>query len=167
MSEIKENIIKEAKRIEEDSEYSSIGHFKAVERWSHVQLYMGILTSFLSAFTGYITLTENFNFFTTAGIIAILVSALSAIYTFLNPNEKVNLHHKSGTQYNTLRNAARIFIEIDCLKDVPIDDLDERLKQLVNLRDEYNKSCPHIPQWAYEAAKKSIEKGETKYKVDS
>ena len=163
---VKENMIREAKRIEEDSLYSAKGHFIAANFWANFHLWIGVPTAILAAISGASALSQFDNHNVIAGILAIIVTALVAVTTFLNPNEKANVHLNSGNRYNSLRNKARMFREIDFHILKSEKELNKYLKELARLRDELNQNSPRIPRWAYERAKKGIEKGEADYEID-
>ncbi|PIR85045.1 hypothetical protein COU15_02625 [Candidatus Kaiserbacteria bacterium CG10_big_fil_rev_8_21_14_0_10_45_20] len=163
--EAKEKIIKEAKRIEEDSLYSSKGHFYAAQFWTNLHLWIGVPATILAAVAGASALSQFDNHQIIAGVLAILVAALSAVSTFINPNENAAIHHNAGNRYNSLKNRARIFSEIDV--DVESDeDLLVKLRTLSAERDELNEKSPQIPKWAFRKARQGIEDGEAQYKVD-
>jgi len=163
---IKENLIKEARRIEEDSLYSATGHFVAANFWTNFHLWIGVPTSILAAVAGGSALSQFDNHNIIAGILAIVVTALTAVTTFLNPNEKANSHRNAGNKYNSLRNKARIFCEIDSCREDSDQEITKQLKELAKRRDELNQNSPQIPGWAYKKARKEIEEGEADYKVD-
>lgn len=166
MESIREKIIKEAKRVEEDSLHSAKGHFVAASFWMNFHLWIGVPTVALAAIAGASALSEFGNHNIIAGILSIIVVALTAVTTFLNPNEKTNFHQNAGSKYNSLRNEARVFREIDSCGEASDQELTRQLKELAKQRDKLNQSSPQIPRWAYERARKGIEEGEAKYKVD-
>ncbi len=166
MESIKEKIIKEAKRVEEDSLYSAKGHFIAAHFWTNFHLWIGVPTAILAAIAGASALSQFDNHNIIAGILAIIVTALTAVTTFLNPNEKANSHRNAGNKYNSLRNKARIFYEIDSYREDSDQEATKQLKELAKQRDELTHNSPQIPKWAYKKAKKGIEEGEADYKVD-
>lgn len=163
---VKENLIKEARRIEEDSLYSAKGHFVAANFWTNFHLWIGVPTAILAAIAGASALSQFDNHNIIAGILAIIVTALTAVTTFLNPNEKANSHRNAGNKYNSLRNKARIFCEIDSYGEDSEQEITKQLKELAKQRDELNQNSSQIPRWAYKKARKGIEEGETEYKVD-
>lgn len=163
---MRERLISEAQRIEEDSLFSAKGHFSSATVWGKVYLWLGIPSAVLAAIAGVSALSTFDNSDVVAGVLALIVAALAAITTFLNPNERTNLHHASGTRFNSLRNNARIFREIDCESQDPDDELIRKLKELATRRDELNEQSPQIGRWAYQRARKSIEAGEARYEVD-
>ncbi len=163
--ETKEKIIKEAKRIEEDSLYSSKGHFYAAQSWASFHLWIGVSVSIMAAIAGASALSQFNNHQIVAGLLAIIVSTTSAVSTFINPNEKAITHHNAGNRYNNLRNRSRIFGEIDV--DLETDEsLLENLKTLCTERDKLNNKSPQIPKWAFLKAKEGIKDGEAQYKVE-
>jgi hypothetical protein len=163
--EVKEKITKEAKRIKEDSLYSAKGHFYAAQFWTNLHLWFGIPATIMAAVSGASALSQFDNHQIIAGILAILVAALSAVSTFINPNEKANIHHSAGNRYNSLKNRARIFSEIDMNLDTD-ENLLKKFRSLSTERDELNEKSPQIPKWAFRKARQGIEDGETQYKID-
>lgn len=163
---IKDKIINEAKRIEEDSLYSSKGHFYAGQCWTNTNLYLGGFTALLSAIAGASALSQFDYHNVVAGSLSIIVAGLTAVMTFINPNKRATNHNKAGNKYNSLRNDTRIFHEIE------IDNIDEKqaaddLKKLNDRRNKLNTESDQIPKWAFEKARKGIEEGEAEYKVDN
>ena len=164
--DIKDNMLKEARRIEEDTLYSAKGQFVAANFWANFHLWIGVPTAILAAIAGASALSQFENHNIIAGILAIIVTAFTAVTTFLNPNEKANSHRNAGNKHNSLRNKARIFCDIDSCGEDSIQELTKQLKELAKQRDELNQNSPQIPRWAYKKAKKGIEEGEAEFKVD-
>lgn len=166
ISKTKEEIIREAKRIEEALLYSSKGHFAASHFWSNFHLWIGIPMVLLSAVAGASALAHFDNSHVVAGGISIVVAALSGVITFLNPHEKNASHLSAGNHCDSLMNKVRIFWSIDCWRDESEQVLTEKLKYFVEQKDRLNESCPQIPRWAYKAAKTGIDAGEGRYIAD-
>ena len=107
-----EKIISEAKRIEEDSLYSAKGHFCIGLRWTRLYLWLGGISVVLSAMAG-VSAFSQFDYHNIiAGGISIIVAGLTAVITFINPNERAFIHKKSGNMYNSLKN--RCFRVLSC-----------------------------------------------------
>jgi len=162
----KEKIINEAKRIEEDSLYSAKGHFCTGRRWTCLHLWLGGISVALSAIAGASALSQFDYHNIVAGIISIIVAGLTAVITFINPNDRASIHKKSGNMYSSLKNDARIFYDIE------VNELDDKksiedLKRLNDRRNKLNLESQIIPGWAFKKARKGIEEGEAKYKVDN
>jgi hypothetical protein len=165
-SKAKDQIITEAKRIEEALLFSSRGHFIAANRWKNFHLIIGIPIVLISSVAGAAAFSTFDSSHIIAGGLSLLVAGLSAIATFLNPNEQASGHMNSGNSYDALMNKVRIFWAIDCWRDESEQVLTERLKWLSEQKDELNRKCGQIPRWAYKKAKKAIESGEASYAVD-
>jgi len=161
-----EKIINEAKRIEEDSIYSAKGHFYAGQCWVNMNLWLGGISAVLSAIAGASALSQFDYHNIVAGGLSIIVAGLTAVITFVNPSERSVVHQKIGNEYNALRNDTRIFYDIE------VNNMDEKraiedLKKLNDKRNKLNLESHQIPKWAFEKARKGIEEGEAKYKVDN
>ncbi len=102
-----------------------------------------------------------------AGYLSIMVAVLSAIMTFLNPNEKASKHSSAGNSYDALMNKVRIFWSIDCWREESEQILTKELKDFSDQKDKLNQTAPQPLWFAYRIAKKSIEAGEGKYEVDT
>jgi hypothetical protein len=157
------NLRSESRRIEEDSLYSAKGHFEAARWWSAVHLWIGIPTAVLAAVASASAFKEE-TFL--AGSLAIVVAALSAVSTFLNPNERAQSHHQAGAKHNSVRNRARVLREIDLPAGQPVAEMVASLKALAQERDELNLSSPQIPRMAFKRARAGVEGGEAQYEVD-
>jgi len=166
LSKTKDEIIKEAKRIEEGLLYCSKGHFAAAHFWSNFHLWIGVPVVLLSAIAGASALSQFDSKHIIAGSISIAVAALSSVMTFLNPNAKASAHLNAGNNYDSLQNKIRIFWSIDCWREESEQVLTEKLKYFSEQKDKLNQSCPQIPRWAYNIAKKGILAGEGDYTVD-
>ena len=116
----------EASRIEEDAIFSARGHFEAARVWSAAHLGIGGPAAIFAALAGVSALADNLPI---AAALAILVTVLTALVTFLNPSQRANRHHVAGTYFNALRNQARILREIDSVCDGPLEDLRKRLSR--------------------------------------
>lgn len=159
------NIIDEAKRIEEDSTYSAKGHFYASQCWVSTQLWLGGIASVLSGIAGASVLAKYDNFSLIGGILSLIVVTLTAVLTFINPNQRSNEHLSAGNKYNSLKNDARIFHSIKILECDEVSAV-KLLEKLNERRNKLNQDSPQIPKWAFEKARKGIEDGESKYLID-
>jgi hypothetical protein len=100
------------------------------------------------------------------GGLSTIVAVLSAITTFLNPNEKESAHFSAAHGYDKLNNDSRLFWSIECWQEESTEVLTSRLKALVDKKNGLNKTSPQIPDWAYQKAKKGIAAGEASFQVD-
>jgi hypothetical protein len=165
-SRTREEIIKEAKRMEESLLFSSKGHFAASHFWGNFHLWIGVPMVLLSGLAGATALSQFDHEHIIAGSLSIIVAALSGVATFLNPNERLTAHLNAGNSYDALMNKVRIFWAIDCWRDESEQVLTERIKHFSEQKDDLNRKCPQIPRWAYRIGKKGIESGEAVHRVD-
>ena len=166
VSRTRQEVVKEAKRMEESLLYTSKGHFAASHFWGNFHLWIGIPMVLMSAIAGAAALSQVDPQHIIAGVLLTLVAALAAVITFLNPNEKESAHLKAGNTYDSLLNEVRIFRAIGCWGDDSDAVLTERLKNLSDRKNHLNQTCPQVPRWAYNRGKKGIVDGEAEYKVD-
>lgn len=161
-----DQIIKEAKRIEESSLYSSKGHFVSAQFWTGFHLIVGIPMILCAAGASASALAKFDKNGSIIAILSIAATALSALVTFLNPNEKANIHLNSGNNYDSLQNRVRMFWSIDCWREESEQVLTEKLKYFSEQKDKLNQTSPQIPWWVYKIARIGIRSGEADYKVD-
>jgi len=164
MSELKTQCRTEAMRIEEDALHSSKSHFEASACWGRVHLAMGIPTAITAAIAGVSALKAHP---TVAAVLALVVAALSALATFLNPSGRANSHLNAGNQFLSLRNRTRVFREIEVSSARDEKELKAEIIQLSARRDELNVGSPQVPGWAHGRAKRGIEAGEATHAVDA
>jgi hypothetical protein len=160
-----DSIIVEAKRIEEDSLYSAKSHFYNGNRWMKVNFILGGVSAIFSAIAGASALSQFDNHNIIAGILSIIVVGMTAIITFINPNERSTAHHEAGNKYNALRNDTRIFYEIE-INSIDYKKAQNEIKMLNERRNKLNHDSYQIPKWAFKKARKGIEEGEAIYNVD-
>ena len=163
VSRAKEEIVKEAKRIEEDALFSSKGHFSAAAIWSNFHLFIGIPTAVVAAVASGLAWAGEAEI---AGGLAILVAGLASVVTFTNPQEKSAAHLSAGNSYDALRNKVRIFWTIDCWQESSDVVLTQRIKDISEEKTTLNRSCPQVSGFPYKLARKGILAGEAKHKVD-
>ncbi len=162
MSKASDEIVAEARRIEEDSTLSAKGHFNVADRWRKYNYFIGIPASLSAAASGLAALSSNEAW---AVLLAFISAALAALMTFLNPAEHAASHQSIGNRYNTLKNRSRVLANVDS-KSLNTAELRARLAGLESDRDEINDSSPGIPRYAFNKARDGVEEGESTYDVD-
>lgn len=165
---VKENMILELRRVEEDTNYSARNCLETATCWGKCYLYLGIPATILAAVSGAISAYDGEYSPIAAACLSILIAILAGLQTFLNPKDISKNYTDTGNSYLALRNRARIFrtITLESSKNIEDEKLLLEFNQITALRDELNSNCPSIPRWAYEKAKKNIENGETTHAVD-
>ncbi len=163
MTELVRKLSAEAARIEEDSEHSFKGHYNAAARWARYHLCLGLPSALIAAVAGAAAFKNQPEI---AGGLALLSTALTTVLTFLKPSERSELHKTAAGHYHVLRNQARLFREIELANGTSNEEAKARLLDLAKARDDINQSSPAISRCDYELAKKDIDSGRTRYRVD-
>jgi hypothetical protein len=162
ISKTREEIIKEAMRIEESALFSSKGHFNTAALFGLVNLSLGLPMVVLAAVAGASAFSQFDKDGTLTGTLSIVVVILSSINTFLNPNKRASEHRTAGNKYDALLNRVRIFRTIECWEGDSDKDkvLTERLMRHSEDKTTLNQHSPQILWLAYHLAKWGIRKGE-------
>lgn len=154
--------IDEAHRIEEDALYSSKSHFNAAALWANCHYWIGIPATLCGVIASATTKTNT----ELAVWFSISATILTALITFLKPNEKVSQHKSFGDQFLALKNDCRFFRTIELHEGLKDAELTKKLKVLANRRNDLNKGSPQIPSRAFKKARAGIEQGEATHQVD-
>lgn len=166
MSQVRDEIRREAARLEEDTLYTAKGHFQAARIWGTVHLVLGAASAVLAAAAGTSVLAEAGDR-VVVGLLALGSTGLTSVLTFLKPGEKQQAHLGAGNGYLAIKNEARMLRNLEHLL-VPADDaLYARLTELNTRRNELNQASLQIPRLAFRWARRGIEAGEADYQADS
>lgn len=166
VSKTKQEIIKESLRIEETSRLTAKSHYNDGAMWGFFHLVLGVPTTLLSGIVAVESFAQIDTSHKAAGIIALIVAALSGLITFLNPNQKSSAHCKAGNVYDSLNNKVRIFRTIDCWgKDSDVF-LTNKLKEFSIEQNKLNADNPQPSFIGYQRAKWGIKNGESDFEVD-
>jgi hypothetical protein len=170
-SKVRDEIILEAKRLEERTRDSMKGHHCAAESWNKRSLQLGIPSVIISTIISgavFVQAAKDIWWLgIVAGILSILVALLTGMTTFLNPNEKENAHLTAANAYDRLNNDARMFWSIECWQANSSEEvLTAKLTELVERKNKLNSDSPQVPPWAWAEAQERIKKGEADYAVD-
>ena len=129
-------------------------HFRASNGWANVRLSVGGLAAVLAAIAGASALSRVDGGNIIAGVLALAVTTLTAVTTFLNPSERANAHLRAGNAYLGLENRARLFYRVELLSGKPESDLERRLTHLVDDLNELNKTSPQPGRRSFQRAKR-------------
>lgn len=163
MSDLLTKLADEASRIEEDTEHSFKGHYNAAARWARFHLWLGLPSALVAAVSGAAAFKGHPEW---AGALALVSTALTTVLTFLKPSERAEIHTSVASQYQALRNRARIFRNIGLLDGMTAEEAKTRLLALAEARDELNQRAPAIARGDYELAKRDIDGGRSRYRTD-
>src|SRR5262245_33777818 len=135
----------EARIVESRTSITARAHFRASSFWSNIQLSVGGVAAVLSAIAGASALSQLDARNVIAGVLALAVTTLTAVATFLNPSERANAHLRAGNAYLALENRARLFYRVELLLAKPDNDLQRRITRLVDELNELNTTSPQPP----------------------
>ena len=150
--ELHEILRSEARIVESRTSIRARAHFRASSFWSNIQLSVGGVAAVLSAIAGASALSQLDARNVIAGVLALAVTTLTAVATFLNPSERANAHLRAGNAYLALENRARLFYRMDLLLAKPDNDLQRRLTRLVDELNELNTTSPQPPTRIFKKA---------------
>ena len=155
---IKEEIIKEAQRIEECCVYSSKSHYNTSKEWNICNLCLNIPIAVVAAITVFVP--EKYT-----TIPAIITAILAAVQACIHPTDCTKIHKMAADKYLALKNQVRRFKNIELL----ILDEEKATKEINrygDILDDYNTVNPQPSQSGYEKAQKGIKNGEADFEVD-
>lgn len=160
--DIKEEIFKEAFRLEKDILYSEESNFILANYWNYSNTLLGVLIIIFSVISGGFAFTDFAEFNVLIGILTIFITAISMIQIFLNPHEKSTFNHNAGTRYSNIRSELRIFYnsEIDMNSN---DENLKRLKKFIHEKNQIDIESTNIPGFIYKNAKKNVDKNKQEY----
>ena len=166
-TEVRAALRDEAKRIEEDCQYSSQRHYETASYWGHWSDRLGVGATVLAAAAATTAFTQLMGGTPVAAAASLLAATLSAIQQFFKPDRRMQLHRAAGDAYLALEGRARRFRTIGLVDDTLLDNRARaELEAIASDRDKANASSPLTPHWAFEKARKNIEAGQTRHVVD-
>lgn len=168
-----DRIAAEAKRIEEDALYNHVGHNEEARDAESWHFRLGIPTVILSAAAGVSSFSSAGASAPNAVWVSILagslsfgVAALAGVNTLLDPKGRSASHLRAAAGFAQLRDDARYFHQIDCVKERALSELENVLQELRKRFAKLNDETPIISRKAMARAVSKIENGDYVYAVD-
>lgn len=161
---LRQKIIAEAKRIEEDSILSFKGHFNAAVWWERTHLLLGCIAAGASTIAGASLLNAvTGNWIYIAGLLGLLAGIITAVSTFIGAHKKGYNHRLAGADYQDIRNRSRLLYEVKAFSKSSDDALIDELEKLREQQSKLSKEHPVIPPRAFKTARKGVGAGEARY----
>ncbi|MFD8395553.1 SLATT domain-containing protein [Streptomyces sp. NPDC059680] len=160
----RDQLSKEAKRVEESAMWSGQGQFEQAKIWRGTNLSLGTPATALAAIAGAATLASTAGRYW-AAVAALSAAALSAVMTSLGLARRIEQAQTAANAYLALQQDARVFYDID-LPAMEYGEARAALGELIARQQEVNKSAPIPTKRAYRRARKNIEGGGQNYNVD-
>jgi hypothetical protein len=161
---LKEGIIEIAKRIEEDSNYSSGRHFNAGGLFKLVHYVLGTGGVVLGATAGISIFFVGVISMTIGGVSVILSAIFMGVLTLVGPGELSLQHLNAGNQYLSLKKDASYFLNVS-IESITEEESKKGLRALqdrMKVLDDYNGQL-WTPRMAFYKARKDIRKGFNEY----
>lgn len=159
-----EEIINEARRLEEDILYSSKARFAMSNFWYYLHAIFGIIVIGGSILFGALSFA-NLNWPININTLSLIVIVISMLQVFFNPFEQSRTNKNLGDEYNKLKQEIRFFYNVE-IHDNDSDENKNKIKEYAKAKSSIDYKSSPILGCFYNWAKKSIEKEEHKYKVD-
>ncbi len=155
---LKDELIKEACRIEECCEYSAKSHYNTSKEWNIRNVCLSIPIAIIAAIVAFVP--EEYK-----SIPSIITAILAAIQVCIKPTDCSKVHKMAGDGYLELKNKVRRFrnIEIELYTD---EESVRELNKLASILDGYNSVNPQPSTSGYQLARKGVQNGESDYKID-
>ena len=135
--------------------------------WSNIFVWLGIPNAILAGLSSVSIATGNEETRLYSTVVSVIVAVLTALITFLNPNEKMKTYHDASRSYEAMGDKFEDF----CIKYGIIHggSLEKCAEELSELKKEYNdlrNKQPFINEDGKEKARKKVE-GTTTQKAES
>jgi len=142
---IRATVEDQVEKIESKCRYKADAHSKASARWALAHYSFSIPLVISSAVIGLAAFKKIFEHNEIViGVLAITVSVLSALITFLNPNEKARNHHDASIEYESLKEKAKHLRGIEILNLTSTQEISIKLNHLINQKYEVDKRSPAV-----------------------
>ena len=164
MAERRDELRKEAARVEESARYSAQNQFEYSKTWRRVDRWLGGTAALFAAVAAAGGLSEVFSA-RWAGLVALAAAGLGAIASSLGAPKAKDRAHSSANAFLALQQDARIFLQVD-LDDLQDDEAREQLRTLVARQQELNATAEIPSSRSWKRAKRNVEGGTQTYEVD-
>lgn len=164
MTARRDQMRKEALRVEESARYSSQNQFEYAKTWRRVDRWLGGTAALLAAVSAAGGLSEVLSA-QWAGLVALAAAGIGAVATSLGAPKAKDRAYSSANALLALQQDARIFVQID-LDDLSDEDAREQLRTLVARQQELNATAEIPSKRAWKRAKRNVEDGGQTYAAD-
>jgi hypothetical protein len=168
--ELLEAIRAEAKRVEEDALYSHATHNEAARGSYELHYWLAIPAAVVAAAAGVFSISGGTSATLWQSVLGSIVSfsaaMLAGVTAVLDPKSQSAAHHHAANAYAALRGDARVFAEIECRKQKPLEELDHSLAALRERNRKLDADTPVVSEHIRRKANAKIWAGVYDYAVD-
>jgi hypothetical protein len=159
--ELRQDLYKLANSTSIGCDWRAAEHFQAARRWSSVHRWLALPAAVLAGIAGTAIIAESADetIVVIAGVVALIVAALTAASGVLAPDERANQHKKGFDGFSSLR--TRFLVFRDCTIELPRsgEALTQELSALLDKRDELAAAVPETPRWAQNRVRRERTQG--------
>lgn len=135
-------------------------HYQAARRWSSVHRWLTLPAAVIGGVAGTAIIADSTaeTLVLVAGLVAILVAALTAANGVLTPEERASQHKKGYDGFSSKRTQFLVFRDCTLRLGKAPEILEAELKELLSKRDDLASAVPEPPMWARKKARRVREK---------
>ncbi|MGB3763595.1 MAG: SLATT domain-containing protein [Ornithinimicrobium sp.] len=163
MTDVRNAVEDELKRLEEDILYTEKGHFSASNEHGRVHLALGLLATITSAVAATTIIGKSDPW--VPGVLALIAAVASAVLTFVKPDERAAQHLQSGRALGALRVRIRQTRTIDLPADHDVDAATWKtaIQDLTTQKTDADNSAPPVSDRIFKKAQQKIQQGDFKH----
>jgi len=144
MAEEQDSIRSEADHIRRAALVGAERHYIAETTWYATALLIGIPATCLAAVAGAAAFKDSGAHAEVAGYMSLVTAILTALLTFLSPQQRAKEHHASAKAYEALYHAAGFFFRVESGGGIGTEEQLKRLRVLSETLIETNKKSPVV-----------------------
>jgi hypothetical protein len=167
----REELVKEAHRIEEDTQHSGAQHFAAGQRWRGRAFWLGLPATVAVAATstaaGLSALVGTATWVTALMAFTVAVAVAVAARDFIGADRKATAHSSKGARYFAVRDDARRFANIEARTSKSIEAATDRLNAIAERQKALRSEEPlEVDADLRDKVRKGIDGGDYIHTVD-
>jgi hypothetical protein len=152
MNKLRDEMARQAQMIAHQAHEKYEKHQRSSLRWGKWNFWLGTITLILSVITTSSTIRLYFGHdlvsVAIVSILSLVVTVLTAILKFHNPDEKGKLHVKASNGYMYLQHQANLFYSLDVLSEAVTEvELRKKLDHLLEQEHKLNDTSIPLPSW--------------------
>ncbi|MBD2248229.1 SLATT domain-containing protein [Nostoc sp. FACHB-888] len=141
--------IEEAKRHVKSAKKLTLGHYITSSIYGQIHFFLGTFNAVIAAVTASGSVFQKFtNKEIIISLLSITVAILTALITFLNPDERKRFHLDAATEFESISTKLERFVNVTFEIEKPNEDIEKLLDELLDKYRKARKSYP-LPGWSW------------------